>query len=896
MDTQKTKPLTREQVEKLVKENPQFAAELAKAQKEQALNGDSANSIKTYYNLRTARSELGLLELGKEGSVSAETIDTKNKPHLASGVISDKRFLFTTANKSEFLINFGDEIVENRDFGNIPNKENEASVYFINSNTPSELVRINIVYVNEEHIETVSHFEKKDCAILGKDKLLYTCELKTEAKEEGIKAHRHAFFNIDPVNNTIKVACDVNGLEDHPGKWIFIPIFVKKSMLDDIDETVNKTYNDSKNDIVLAFIGNVPEDASEETKTRYAKLTSFVESNLYGNPYVDKYVLVKAYQDKYIIPFKESDFSEENSNEIDEINITGFLFPRFGFENVHIDESEYTKNELGLPELSAKVKANLKVIGVSKDIMNEIISSGNMTVEQAKNEISVANKFLEDSKTKIYDAKCKLSLDIDTDNWIQSAYGYAEILIEEVGYNNSITEAEKFIKDTEMQLLSFINTSKRIQGKIDRGEFSNAYLLTCVSQFWEMYFRRLGNIVDGGLKPNLLSALYELINFYYIQGDDKDTMIERKNDVFLNTSANMNGAKDKHGNEYRSVASILSDHVNDIIDISDITDTIPEEEREDEIVTRLTARYEFIKAIATSPLSILYKLYPEIKAAINGKEVTDADKAVAEKYRSEIGFDNIDTDKYRILVESIVSSINVSRAEIEKDKGVRLAQLAVKNANEFAKKVGSKHVKGVKNKLETYIRSIVIIDNVNYLDPVATGYRAVAETEQLAPDAIVQYFYPANTNSLITVEEYEKLSDEEKKTCVKQVIVSDSDKVNIMLDYIVRTSLISSVCTILYKLFNDYSIKDSKLDSDKMFMSSLSLVVPSLQLLETVNLSKHESPFDPMSVIDGDKKVRFGSSAIKHSLGGIEDEATLRASRSEYILQCLKFVETSFVS
>ena len=35
MDTQKTKPLTREQVEKLVKNNPEFAAELAKAQKEQ---------------------------------------------------------------------------------------------------------------------------------------------------------------------------------------------------------------------------------------------------------------------------------------------------------------------------------------------------------------------------------------------------------------------------------------------------------------------------------------------------------------------------------------------------------------------------------------------------------------------------------------------------------------------------------------------------------------------------------------------------------------------------------------------------------------------------------------------------------------------------------------------
>ena len=906
MDTQKTKPLTREQVEKLVKNNPEFAAELAKAQKEhQNLNGDSANSIKTYYNLKTARSELGLLELGKEGSVSAKTIDTKNKPHLASGVISDKRFLFTTgttANKSEFLINFSDAIVENRDFGNIPNKENVENAYFINSNTPSEMLRINIVHINGEQMETVSHFEKKDCAIVGKDKLLYVCDLKFQANEEGItRAHRRAFFRIDLNNNTIDVACELNGLDGGDDSWIFVPLFVKASMLEDIEKTVEEKYNNLKTDIIAAFAGSIPEDASKEFIGKYNKLTSYLEAALYENPYVDKYTLVKAYEDKHIIPFKESDYSEDNSDEIDEMNISGFLFPRFGFENVPDNGAE--RNELGLPILSNKAKANLKVIGVSKEILDDITKSSNETVESAKLEISESEKGLEEDKTAIYDAKCKMSIDIENADWFKSAYECAEILIREVEYTNAKTNAEKFIKDTEMQLLGFINTSNKIQGKIDRGEFSNAYLLTCVNEFWKMYFNRLGKEAKEENKTNILNALYELINYYYIQGIDNDTMNERKNEVFVNTSGNMTGVKDKHGNEYRSVESILADHVNDIIDISDIPDTIPEEEREDEIVTRLAARYEFIKAISTAPLAIIYKLYPEIKAAAFGTEVSENDKKVAESFRSEIGFENIDTDRYRILVESIISAINACREELNNnDKGVRHAQLATKNANEYAKKVGSKHIKGVKNKLGTYMRSIIILDNTKFLDPVAIGFRPVGENEKIDPAKLIY----ADISDTITdpakqqlnSEDYEKLSDEEKKLYGKYTTIEDDAKVNIMIDFIIRTSLVSSFCTVLYKFFNDYGkdIKNVNLDSDKMFMSSLSLIVPSLQLLETTNLSKQEDPFNPMNVIEGDKKVKLGVSAIKCSLGSITDKESLKSARSDYILQCLKFVETSFVS
>ena len=887
--------LTRAQVEKLVKENPKFAAELAKAQKESSMvNGDSGNSVKLYYDLKTARSELGLLHLGRDGDVtSGASIVTKNKPHVCSGLIEDKRFLFTPANKSEVLINFSDEIFDGIDYAVIPKEEKIQETCFINSNSPSELIRINIVYINGENIEVVSHFEKKDCAVFGKDKLLYTCELKTRANEEGIVcAHQRAFFNIDPTNNTIKVSCDPNGLTTD-GTWIFIPIMVKASMLRNIEEEVETKYNNFRCDIVTSITGHIPENADEKLVEKYNKLTSYVDSCLYGNPYVDKYALVKAYESNTIVPFKIEDFCEENSDEIDELNISGALFPRFGYENIHIDENKYEKNGVGLPILNEKVKANIKVLGISKEMIQNIINSANETVSVAKENIKAATKSLEDINTEVYDAECKMCVDIDTDRWVDTAFESAETIVNKVSYQNEIDSSEKFIHDTEMQLLGFINLSDRIQGKINRGEFSNAYLLTCVSVFWKMVANRLELSSD---KTNILTALYSLMNYYYLRGQDKMEMIKRKNDSFMNTLVNRQGVKDKFGSENKSVEYSLANLSTSIFKISDIPENIPEEEYTDEVIERVMAKYEFIKAIAVSPLGIISKLYPEIKAASNGTEVSENDKTLAEKYRSEVGFEGIDTDEYRVLVEAIVSAIKASRESVSTDNGAKLSITAIKNANEYAKKLESKNLK--KNKLlDAYIRSVVTLDNTSYMEPVATGLKSVGEAEILKPEETI-YVSIDDENVRIDTDAYNKLVEEDKSKYVRCRLISDNEKVNIVTELMLRISLVSSFCTIIYKLFNDYSdaAANSNVNSDAMMMSTLSLIVPSLQILETVNLSKIEGYFDPMSVIDGDKKVKLGSSAIKESIGSIKDAESLKEARKEYVLECLKFVETSFNS
>ena len=169
---------------------------------------------------------------------------------------------------------------------------------------------------------------------------------------------------------------------------------------------VQNEYETHKCDIIAAFTGSIPEDATKELVGKYNKLSSYLESSLYGNPYVNMYTLVKAYQDKHINPFKQEIFCEDNSDEIDELNVSGTLFPRFGFENVYIDDSKITKNEYGLPVLSAKDKANLKVIGVNKEIVDSIINSSNETVVAANETLKTCNSFIEENKEALFDAKC----------------------------------------------------------------------------------------------------------------------------------------------------------------------------------------------------------------------------------------------------------------------------------------------------------------------------------------------------------------------------------------------------------------------------------------------------------------------------------------------------------
>ena len=73
--------------------------------------------------------------------------------------------------------------------------------------------------------------------------------------------------------------------------------------------------------------------------------------------------------------------------------------------------------------------------------------------------------------------------------------------------------------------------------------------------------------------------------------------------------------------------------VNVLVSLAGIDDMEPEQCSE-EIINRVTARYEFMKALSTAPIQFLCRVYPEIAAAINcEKEVSENRKSIAKAMR-----------------------------------------------------------------------------------------------------------------------------------------------------------------------------------------------------------------------------------------------------------------------
>ena len=870
---------TKEQIEKLIKENPKFAEELAKAQqeKEDLIGSDPASDTKVYREFKQAVSELGLLKISNDEPTAP--IATRDNRKLSSGVIEDKRFMQTECKKSKIVIKFDPELTENVEIGKI---KNEFRTWKIENNEETEIVRINIVRKRGESLETITHLERDDFESIGKSHYVSTIEL-TNIDPGITEGSLVAAFDIDKVENTIRVGICTNDInyvgDDDIALYYFIPLFVKKSLFTNIEEMVNKSFEDNKLSIISKFI---PEEISESDKD---KLASFIEKQLYGNPYVNKNAVVAAFNDNKISSVKSP--IEENSKELDELNILGYLFPRFGQENVNIDP--YEKDDFGIPVLSKKDIANIKVLGISPSVVEDMVSTSKETVSSALDSIKVAKTDLEELKSEIYDAKCKLSVDVTSTDTLKET---VVVLAKEANLNKTISTSEEFIAATKMQIGGFKSLSDRIQTKIDRGEFSNAYLLSCVSIFWK-------TIEKFGIteKHTILPALYRLINYYYLEGSDRSEMIERKNSVFQNTIANRIGVKDKSGNELRTVESILDTYSTSLIDMSTIPSDLDPEKESDELLLRATARYEFIRALASAPIQIVGRLYPEINAAIYGKEKpSDNDLEIAKKFREKTGFENIDSEEYTTLVKHIVETIKKAR-DVKVEDLNTVAVSAMKNANEFAKRLSSKNIKGRNKKMGMYMRSVVLLDNAKYLDPIASGYAMLTNNEAASDNEVVVKNVDESIAD-ITVEEYQKLSDEEKQNWALFRKVSDEKKISIWMDFILRNSFNSSFCTILYKLFKDYNsvIGDNvNVDGDKMFTSSLSLIVPSLQLIETLDLSSiaGAESFDPMAYIDGDKKVKLGTSAIKNSIEGVNSIEDLKAARAYYVLECLKFVETS---
>ena len=852
--------------------------------------------IYSFSNFEEAERKLGLLKLS---TVENDALLVNNG---FSGVITDKRFT-QIVGKESINISFGPELKRTSYF-KIPGPyAKETSVEKINceNNEELEIVRLNFVKVivdeneNGKHVTTkvVGHVDSKDFARIGKNHYVTSCKALIDDKSDTDVS------NIDKFGNIPTTVIDINtelGIircgsyyeteqivaKTTSNYWICVPIIVKRNMMKDIEDKVEKVFNDNISDISNKIINAEGNQYSEDN---LKAIKSFIDDNIKNNPFVNKYNLVYDYEKDILI--KLEDVVEENSKELDYLTISDTIFPRYGSENINIEK--YEKDECGIPIITNKDIDNIHILNIPKETIQSIIDYSKDSVKTSKEAILGNEEYLEKNKAEIYDAMCNLSLDINEKDWFESCKNNLEHIVNETRSKKEIEDSKNFIDDTCRKIAVFKLISERIQNKIDNGEFSNVFLSLSVEKMNNMSKRMLGEELFNKNKC-VFNNWLSIINHFYTDDEFSKSAKDRYCDCVRFSIINYN-EKDKFGNYKPTVGESYSRLSSELININDIPKDLSIEEESNELILRVSAKLEFLKALSMQPYDIVSKLYPEISAAVKEcDKISEKETETSKYFRTTLGYSNIDTDENKELVSKIVEKIKTLNENLSIEEVDRIVKMASINAEKFINKFNDSKMKGRKSKVENFCKLISIMNNSTYITPIITGKVVSEDRTNLDNKFIISY----EDGKEISREVFEGLSDADKERYGVYTEISDKQKKELCTKYVINTMFISRLFSILYKFYNKYSeeFKESEqVNTDSMLTSVLYLLVPSVSIIESLNIeSIKEENFDILDLIDTDKKVKLGNTSIKNSMFGIGSKQDVIDTRTAYAEIALKYV------
>lgn len=884
--------MAKEEITKIIEENDDFKKDL--------MTEDYFDpGVIDYINYKTAVSKLGLLKLSTEEDAS---VFVKG----CSGVINNERFT-QLVGKNLVSVHF-DTIIDRTSYFKIPGpyaKNTITEKINCNSNDEIEILRLNFVKVcvNKKEDATivtskvVGHVDSKDFVRLGKNHYVTLCKAIVD---EPINTKPE---NFDILNKYPKTVIDINtelGIircgsyydeGDEPERevvsddfWICIPLIVKRSMMKDIEDRVSSVFTNSISSIIETIINKENNSYSEDN---LKELNEYLEKSLKSNPYVNKYNLIYDFENNNLI--KLENVIEENSKELDYLKISDTIFPRYGSENINLEA--YEKDENGLPLITEKDIANIHVLGVPKETIHEIIEYSKTSISTAKTTISADNEYLEKNKNEIYDSMCNLSLDINEKDWFESCKKNLEYIINETRSKTEISDSNDFINETCRKIAAFKLISERIQNKIDKGEFSNVYLSLSIDKMNSMSKKCLGEEAFNKNKCAFNNWL-ALINYFYNDNEFSKSAKERLSDCLQFSIINYD-KKDKFGNYKPTIGESYSRLSSELINMDDIANDLSTEEEANELILRASAKFEFLKAISTQPFEIVSKLFPEISAAIRNVEVSEKDKETAEYFRKDLGYSNIDTPENKELVSKIIDKIKILNNNLTNEEIEKTVKLASVNGENIINKFNSSKMKGRKNKLECFCKLIAVMNNSSYITPIISGEIISEDRTNLDGKIIVSY----EDGTEVSREVFEGLSAEDKEKYGIYTPINDAQKKELAMKYFINSALLSELFSVLYKFYNRYTeeFKESeKVDTDSMLTSILYLLVPSVTIIESIDMNKiPEDNFDILNFIDADKKVKLGNASIKNSMFGINSKSDLIDTKSSYTENALKYVFTA---
>lgn len=892
---------------KVMKENPEIAKRMELQKSVQEAN----STIKIFNKFEEAKKLFGFMDPITEVKELDNTAETFL---LGTGLVSIKEnqknifvpYLTGKPSVNIALDNLKDittsKVVDTNKTIEYPNKIKVFRILFLTDE------KIEVGKGEEKEIKTqyrvLTHIDSDDMVKLGNH---FICKKNVPfAKNPATQLSVEDTVYIDIDNNKLTFTKE----KDDDNNVYIVPIVISEEAYRSTIDNVDNEWNKIKDNFIDKLIDGYTDPQKVELK-KYLTSKNIISDE---NPYFDKAFAIFSYNNNQVIPLVDAINTNVDGIMIDELNVTSNLFPKYGDENVNTDMYEFDETS-GLPVFDRKDLHNLKIIGLTEEMIKSLLDTGTLSLNTADDVIkSHTEEERKNILNKSYDSECRcitaLFENKDVPLWKLVEDNEADFgnVFELDSFDKTLDESVNHKKDIIHQMCELKNTAMRVQQKIDSGEFTNMYSSICVNYFNDFYAHTLETLgVDkDAFDPSTFPKFIKLINLDFDKfNKDNDTFLKDKmSKAFINTFE-VNNVRDKFGKLPTSIFTLNEDFVSSIIDTSVIPENISDSEKYDRIFQQVFTKFDFIKSVAKRPFNFVTKVYPNIKEALVGHETTNDFK-----YADGIGIGAFAKSEECIeLANKIAAAIKDIRKESYTEDNKYLYDTANDKLTKFSSSLDKRKAKSMRDVAKIGASYVAILENHNYLESIASRLSAYEEDVKNIPDDKKDTYFirDTKTNKDFNISEYDTLVKKETGALPEGYLVlhktSDEENRSIVLDFILKNRLNIAFVLMMNRLsgrFIDYvveksrkthTLKNKEIDNfDNLFSSVTSLLVPSISALEDENIDISSEHIEISELFPNDAAIKLGVDAVKDILKDLQNKDNLINARKEYLKQCLEYV------
>lgn len=883
------KQVSKEKIQEVLKNNPEFAKTL----ESQESIRKSTNPVRVFDKFDDARAVLGLMKPldgdNPRGDARILLPIPKDSKDLGSGIFGDDVVISYLTGKKSVSIGL-DKLALKEDAFLV-----DSSITTIKYDKEFHFIRLLIIKKDVSgKFHTISHVESKDLYSCGKHEIC----IKDCGKESNVTPADEPILYIDisPENKYIsfsgkpspeKVAEKFG--QDGKEQWYVVPLVMSAEARSSTFQLIEDSWAKKHDEFIEKLVSGYKEEEANKIKESI-KENKFIDDN----PLFDKGLALFDIDNNIVYPVTNA--IEANNGSADVLDIASSLFPKYGDEYIAKD-SVVVDEESKLPTLSKKDIDNLKIVGVDAEFIAQLI-------EIAKNAYNVSaatiSKYDDETKKNIrsgaYDAECRAILDIENREWFKAFEEEAPAMEKAVEMENDIKSSEQNIEDVFQQFASLQITSKRISAKVNNGEFKNMYMQLCNSYFNSFYVK---TFPEEEVNISAFPKLIKLINKDF---KDNDEFLAKKLALTLQGTLYCDTTKDKFGNEHDNLFEKTATAMNILGDVGSIPeDNISIDEINKRIADLVFIRYNYIDSLSRTAFKFVSKVYPEILKTASST-FNDADEEKSKEYVKSLGIDISDAELQK-KVDHIKAEISNLRNEVKLMLGDDNSFVKAKKANDlYAVALGGNKARNKYRAAEIVGRYAVLANNTSYLNAIVEGLGILSDPSKEELNDANYVIEDSGTRKPITVSEYNALNEDQKKNFTVYKKLSKDEIGDVATDYLLRLMFTSAFILEFIRIAHKYSEKvddivkndahkkSEKVDGEQMFVSELSMMVPSISVIETAEI-KEDGSVDTESIVPSSMKVKLGTNAVEDVLEGLDKKENLIEARKVYLTECLNFVD-----